>query len=394
MSIVKRIAAVLTIIVFCVCAAAHAQMSEKTAEKMSEKQEQILRQKIAQMLIVGFNGQGLNPNNPIYSDVKELGIGGVILFNKNADITRPNLTKNIKDPTQLKRLISDLQKIAKTPLFVAIDQEGGMVSRLSPSYFVVSTYSARDLGAKNDLNLTYSEAKKTAKTLKELGINLNFTPVVDLDVNKNSRVISLLRRSYSADPTVVTNHARQVIKAHDEFGILTTLKHYPGHGSVAADTHAGFADITNTFSEKELIPYKTLNLEGLAHGILVAHVVNKNVDPEFPISLSEIAIRGNLINKMGFKGLIFTDDIQMGAIKNNYTFEIALKQAINARNDVIVIGNNLNYDPEVARRAVDIIFNLVENGEIQQARIDEAYEKINAWKKGWQSSNDNDNRQN
>ena len=346
----------------------------------SEAEDEILRQKIAQMLIVGFNGQTLSSSNPIYSDIKDLGIGGVILFNRNADIKKPNLVKNIKEPEQLKKLTGDLQKISQTPLFIAIDQEGGMVSRLSPSYFIVSIYSAYDLGVKNNLDLTRTEAEKTAKTLKDMGINLNFAPCVDLAINKNSRVIAGLRRAYSDNPTVVTSQARAVIEGYSKYDILTVLKHFPGHGSAAGDTHAGFVDVTKTYNQKELLPYKTLISEGLAEGVLTAHVYDKNIDSEFPASLSKKIIEDTLVAKLGFKGLIFTDDIQMGALKNSFTLSETLENAINAGNDVIVIGNNLTYDPEIAKKSVEIIFNLVKTGVIPEAKIDAAYAKIMEYK--------------
>ena len=345
-----------------------------------ETEDKILKQKIAQMLIVGFNGQGLSPSNPIYSDIKDLGIGGVILFSRNADLTKPNLIKNIKDPEQLKRLTGDLQKISRTPLFIAIDQEGGLVSRLSPSYFVVSTYSARYLGVRNKPDLTLAEAEKTAKTLKDVGVNLNFAPCVDLEIDKSSKVIAGLQRAYSENPAVVISQARAVIQGHDKYGILTVLKHFPGHGSAAGDTHQGFVDVTKTYSQKELLPYKTLISEGLAHGVLTAHVYDKNIDSEFPASLSKKMIEGNLVNKLGFKGLVFTDDIQMGALKNSFTLKETLKNAINAGNDVIIIGNNLTYDPEIAKKSVEMIYNLVKSGDIPEARIDAAYGKIMEYK--------------
>ncbi len=359
------------------------------AKDDSERSDAILKHKIAQMLIVGFNGQDLSPSNPIYSDIKDLGIGGVILFSRNADITKPKLTKNIKDPEQLKKLTGDLQKISDIPLFVAIDQEGGLVSRLSPSYFVVSIYSARDLGVKNDPDLTRKEAEKTAKTLKEMGINLNFVPCVDLEINKKSRVIAGLRRSYSDDPKVVISQARAVIEGHNSYGILTTLKHFPGHGSAEGDTHQGFVDVTKTYDKKELLPYKTLISEGLVNGVLVAHVYDKNIDSEFPASLSKKAIEGTLRSNLGFKGLVFTDDIQMDAIKTNFTYQETLKNAINAGNDVIVIGNNLHYDPGIAKKSVEIIYGLVKSGEIPQDRIDEAYNRIMEYKNGPQFSRKN-----
>lgn len=339
-------------------------------------EDAILKKQIAQMLIVGFNGSTLTQDNPIYSDIKDLGIGGVILFSRNADKTQTKLQKNIQNFNQLKKLNKDLQSISEIPLFISIDQEGGFVSRLSPSYFVISTYSAGFLGQKNDLNFTRAEAEKTAKTLSQLGININFAPVVDLDINKNSKIISSLKRSYSNNPKIVTAHAKEVILAHNKHNIITTLKHFPGHGSAQGDTHQGFVDITNTYTKEEMQPYKTLINEKIAKGVMVSHLYNKNIDEKYPASMSHNFVTKKLIKELGFEGLIFTDDIQMNAIKNNYTFTEALEKAIMAGCDVIVIGNNLFNDKLVAKNAVEIIFNLVKNGVIPKERIAFSYDKI------------------
>ena len=339
-------------------------------------EDAILKKQIAQMLIVGFNGSTLTQDNPIYNDIKDLGIGGVILFSRNADKTQTKLQKNIQNFNQLKKLNEDLQSISEIPLFISIDQEGGFVSRLSPSYFVVSTYSADFLGQKNDLNFTRQEAEKTAKTLSQLGININFAPVVDLDLNKNSKIISSLKRSYSNNPKIVSLHAKEVILAHNKYGIITTLKHFPGHGSATGDTHQGFVDITNTYTKEEIIPYKTLINEKIAKGVMVSHLYNKNIDEKYPASMSYNFVTKKLIKELSFEGLIFTDDIQMNAIKNNYTFAESLEKAIVAGCDVIVIGNNLFNDKLVAKNAVEIIFNLVKNGIIPKERIAFSYDKI------------------
>lgn len=354
-----------------------ANTGQKPEDALSEA---VLKRKIAQMIMVGFNGQSLSKDNPIYYDVKNLGVGGVILFNKNADKTHPDLQKNIKNPAQVKKLTQDLQEISAIPLFVAIDQEGGMVSRLDPAVFGVSAYSAKDLGQKNDLKLTYTEALKTAKALAGLGINVNLVPCVDLDINKTSPVIGKLKRSFSDNPHTVVKHSEQVISAHDKYGILTTLKHFPGHGSAAGDTHGGFVDVTQTFSEKELLPYKELISNKTAKGVLISHVFNTNMDKKYPASLSNDIVKGILQDKMKFDGLVFTDDIQMGAIKNNYTLEQTLYLAINAGSDVIIIGNNLYCDPHSAKKAVNIIYNLVKSGKIKPERIEQSYKKILSYK--------------
>ncbi len=339
-------------------------------------EDAILKKQIAQMLIVGFNGSTLTKDNPIYTDIKDLGIGGVILFSRNADKTQTKLQKNIQNFNQLKKLNEDLQNISEIPLFISIDQEGGFVSRLSPSYFVVSTYSAGFLGQKNDLKFTRAEAEKTAKTLSQLGININFAPVVDLDLNKNSKIISGLKRSYSSNPKIVSAHAKEVILAHNKYGIITTLKHFPGHGSAQGDTHQGFVDITNTHTKEEILPYKTLINGKIAKGVMISHLYNKNIDENYPASMSYNFVTKKLIKELNFDGLIFTDDIQMDAIRDNYNFSEALEKAIMAGCDVIVIGNNLFNDKEVTKNAVEIIFNLVKNGVIPKERIAFSYDKI------------------
>ncbi|MBQ3102118.1 glycoside hydrolase family 3 protein [bacterium] len=346
------------------------------ANASETSEDAILKKQIAQMLIVGFNGSTLTKDNPIYTDIKDLGIGGVILFSRNADKTQTKLQKNIQNFNQLKKLNEDLQNISEIPLFISIDQEGGFVSRLSPSYFVVSTYSAGFLGQKNDLKFTRAEAEKTAKTLSQLGININFAPVVDLDLNKNSKIISGLKRSYSSNPKIVSAHAKEVILAHNKYGIITTLKHFPGHGSAQGDTHQGFVDITNTHTKEEILPYKTLINEKIAKGVMISHLYNKNIDENYPASMSYNFVTKKLIKELNFDGLIFTDDIQMDAIRDNYNFSEALEKAIMAGCDVIVIGNNLFNDKEVTKNAVEIIFNLVKNGVIPKERIAFSYDKI------------------
>ncbi len=358
------------LIIFLFCLSFNVAKAEENTE------DAFLKKQIAQMLIVGFNGSTLTPDNPVCKDIKDIGVGGVILFSRNADKTQTKLKKNIQNFNQLKKLNEDLQNISEIPLFIALDQEGGLVSRLSPSYFVVSTYSAGFLGQKNDLKFTYSEAEKTAKTLSQLGININFAPVVDLDLNKNSKIVSGLKRSYSNNPKTVSAHAREVIKAHNKYNIITTLKHFPGHGSAEGDTHLGFVDITNTYAKEEILPFKTLINEKIIKGVMVSHLYDKNIDEKYPASMSYNFITEKLIKELNFNGLIFTDDIQMNAIRNNYSFSEALEKAIMAGSDVIVIGNNLYNDSHITEQAVEIIFDLVKNGVIPKERIAFSYDKI------------------
>ena len=344
-------------------------------------QDILLKEKIAQMLIVGFNGQEMDEASQIYSDIKNLKIGGVILFSKNADKTKPDIEKNIKNPSQLKSLTSDLQKISKTPLFVGIDQEGGYVSRLNPCEFGVSAFSAKKLGVQNNLDFTYNEAFKTAFALKKLGINLNFVPCVDLEINKKSPIIASKERSFSANPYLVACHARAVIMAYEKAQVLTSLKHYPGHGSAMEDTHCGFVDVTGVFQSKELLPYKILIDDKSAKAIMISHIFDKNVDSSYPACMSDNFVKKKLINDMKFDGLIFSDDMQMRAISDNYSLEQVLFRSIKAGCDVIVFGNNISYQENIAQKSIDIIFSLVKSGQISEDRIDKSYKKILDYKK-------------
>ena len=331
------------------------------------------RDKAAQMIMVGFDGLSLTKENPIYRDIKKNHIGGVILFNQKGWVE--NTQKNIKDFEQLKSLISQLNQISKTPLFIAIDQEGGKVARLSPE-FGVSTYSAWDLGQKNDPAFTRQEAQKTATVLKNLGINVNFAPCVDIVLNPKS-IIRFKDRSFSENnPELVASHAEQFIQAYQESGVLPVLKHFPGHGSATGDTHEGYVDITNEYQDIELEPYKILLPKYPKVGVMVAHVFNKNIDEQKPLSLSYQNVTKNLKEGLNFEGIVFSDDLQMGALTKQHSWHDIIVEAINAGNDVLVIGNNLTYDPDIADRTLKIILQAIKDGEIDPNRIDQAYTRI------------------
>ncbi len=338
-----------------------------------------LDEKIAQMIMVGFNGQALDESNPIYTGVKDHKIGGVILFNVNADKNHPEYIKNIDNPDQVKKLISDLQNISDVPLLVSIDQEGGLVSRLNEK-FDVSRLSAKQLGDKNDLEFTYSENLKTATTLAELGFNINFAPCVDVAINPESP-IAKKQRIYSDNALTVYNHAEQVINAHNDAGIFPVMKHFPGHGSATGDTHDDFVDITNDFDMDELVPYKSAITAGKNMGVMTTHVFNKNIDDKYPLSLSEKSITGLLKKDLDFKGIVFSDDLNMGALANHYSWSDVLILAINSGTDILVIGNNLDYQADIIPKSIEIIKQAVKSGQISKKQIDNSYKKIKQLKK-------------
>ena len=332
--------------------------------------------KIGQMLLVGFRGLQVNSrNDPVVQDIQDRHIGGVLLF--DYDIAQQRRVRNIKSPRQVKALVQALQSYADIPLLVGIDYEGGVINRLPTRFGFPKTVSHQFLGNRNDLALTRQYATKMAQTLAQLGINLNFAPVVDVNTNPRNPIIAGKKRSFSAEPNIVTKHALEFIRAHRRQNVLCTLKHFPGHGSSTADSHLGVADVTNTWAPIELEPYAQIIQAGEADAIMTAHVFNQALDPNDPATLSRRTITGLLRGELGFGGVVFSDDIQMKAIANHYGLKTAVQKTIEAGVDIIVIGNNTGkFVPDIAERVAAIIKNLVLKGVIHPSRIDESYQRI------------------
>ena len=341
-----------------------------------------LRYRIAQMLVIGFRGTELTQQNHIYSDVKNLQVGGVILF--DYDAISKTRGRNITSPEQVKKLCYDLQKLSPNKLIISIDQEGGKVNRLKASAGFPATVSAQYLGKLNNADTTRYYAKKTAELLKQLGFNLNFIPCVDLDVNPDCPVVGKVERSFSANPDIVVKHSRIWIDEHRKQGILTSPKHFPGHGSSSSDTHLGVTDVTKTWTRKELIPYQELIKSGECNIIMVSHVFNRKLDSKYPATLSKKIVDGMIRNDLKFRGLVISDDMAMGAIVDHYSFEAALEKAINAGVDMLILSNNgRSYDSQVAQKAVDAIEKLVRQNKISELRINEAWQRVEEVKRGW-----------
>lgn len=333
-----------------------------------------LERKIAQMLLLGFPGETITPESPISVAIRQYGVGGVVLFDNNADLGVTE--RNITSPAQLKTLTTDLQACAETPIFIAVDEEGGIISRLKERYGFTSTVSASYLGEINDLNLTRSSSDRLVDTLVEYGFNLNLAPVVDLNINPVNPVIALKQRSFSADPALVSAHAAEVITSHHRKNIVTCLKHFPGHGSSRDDSHVGLVDVTGTWSEQELLPYKNLIGQGVADIVMTAHTFNTNLDPDYPATLSRNTIDGILRKRLGFDGVVISDDLYMAAIVQHYSYETAVEKAINAGVDLLILANDKLYSPDIAPRTIDLVAKMVESGKISRDRIDQACGRI------------------
>ena len=335
-----------------------------------------LEVKIGQMLMVGFRGLRVDDDHPIVSDIRDRHLGSTLLF--DYDVPSKTPVRNIQSPEQVKALVDALQAVSTIPLLVAMDQEGGRVRRLKEEYGFPPSVSAQHLGIGNDLARTREHGTVMAQTLAQLGINLNLAPSVDLNINPDNPVIGKLERSFSANPDVVTAHALEFIKAHHDQGVLCTLKHFPGHGSSADDSHLGLVDVTETWSRVELEPYENIIQAGEADAIMTAHVFNANLDPAYPATLSRPILTGILREELRYDGVVISDDVQMRAIADHYGFETAVRAMIEAGVDIISIANNSVYEENVAARTIAFIMRLVEEGKVSETRVEESYRRIEA----------------
>jgi len=215
-----------------------------------------------------------------------------------------------------------------------------------------------------------------AQVLYENGINCDFAPVVDLAVNPENKVIYQLKRSYGKNPKDVVMHAGIFMDRLQKRNILSVLKHFPGHGSSLGDSHKGFVDITDTWSEIELEPYKELIKTGKVKMIMTAHVFNKNLDEKYPATLSYKINTKLLREKMAYDGVIISDDLQMKAISKHYSLQETVTLSINSGVDILLFGNQLasqNID-----ELVGVILKQVKAGKIKLQRIKESNRRVNA----------------
>jgi beta-N-acetylhexosaminidase len=336
---------------------------------------------VADLLLVGFAGTEARDNAEVRALVCDLRVGGVILFERDVATGRP---RNILNAEQVARLTADLQALARDcagrPLLIAADAEGGRVMRLSERAGYAATPSPQELGEAGDLAQTELEARRLGRRLREAGINWNLAPVVDVAVNPANPAVVALGRTYSADPAAVAAHARAFLAGMHAAGVLTALKHFPGHGSSRGDSHLGFTDVTDTADpEIELAPYRQLVREGLADSIMTAHVFNRGLDVRHPATLSRGTITGLLRGRLGWQGVVVTDDLLMGAILQHYGLEEAARLALRAGVDVLLLSqNSLRVEPRAAARVVAEIHRALRRGALSRRTVEAALSRVEA----------------
>jgi beta-N-acetylhexosaminidase len=344
-----------------------------TGPRMSATDE--LDHMIGQMLVVGFYGQSTSEGwtRKLLAQIRAGRIGGVIL-----------MEQNIVSKVQLERLTRALNSAdPPLPLLVAIDQEGGAVQRLGPKQGIRNLPGAARMARQGSPDAAAKLYAGLAAELKALGFNLNLGPVVDLNRNRNSPIIAQQGRSFGTEPSTVIAFAKAFIRAHRQAGMLTAAKHFPGHGSASVDSHRLLVDLTKSWSEKELEPYKSLNDVEPPPIVMVGHLHLDRFDAKsrVPATLSKAAIEGMLRHEIGFAGVVITDDLDMGAIRRNYKLEDAAVLAVAAGNDLILVSNTSRPDADLPDRLLTRIRAAVLDGTIPRRRIEEAYGRIVALKR-------------
>ncbi len=335
-------------------------------------QELTLEQKVAKMVMVGFHGTKFDINNQVVKDIRDAGVGGVILFEKN--ITP--IEKGEDSKTILTDLCTNLMELADGKLLLAIDQEGGRVNRLRSKYGFPEFVSAEYLGELDNIDSTRHYAALLAEAVSGVGLNTNFTPVADMIVDPQSPAVAKIDRSYSSDAQEVIQHASIMVEEHHKRNIRTSLKHFPGHGSASVDSHNGFTDITQTWSPQELVPFKSMIDNTPVDMVMVGHLFNSTIDKNYPASLSKSTVEGLLRTELGWKGFVITDDMMMKAIADNYSFEESVMLGINAGIDMFIYSGNTNgYKNPQADLFITTVCKLVREGKIDIKRIDESYER-------------------
>ncbi len=326
---------------------------------------------IGQMIMIGIGDFNMvNSSEPIFKEIKEGKVGGVVLYEKNILFESPK--------PELAMLVEMLQKNSHIPLFVSIDEEGGRVSRMKTRYGFPKNVSAQYLGDMDNMDSTRFYANQTASILNSFGINMNYAPVVDVNINTKNPVIGKLQRSYSQDYKKVIEQAYGVIEQHNKQGVVPVLKHFPGHGSSQSDTHLGLTDVTETWQLEEMYPYSALIDSGVVKAVMTAHIVNKTLDgTKNPATLSKRIVTGMLRDFLNFDGVIISDDMQMGAINNEFGLREAIKLSIEAGVDMLMFANNVRDDDRVSATTVHaIIKDLLFEGIVTRERIYTSYQRI------------------
>lgn len=304
-------------------------------------------------------------NKEMQKNIEKYHIGGVILFSRN-------ITKR----KQTMALTSGLLHAERTPLFIAVDEEGGRVARIAsnPKMKTTAFPTAEEIGEKEDGEYTYDMGKTIGREIRELGFNVDFAPVADVRTSELNEEIG--DRSFGSDPEKVSEHVSAFIQGLDKAGVCSTLKHFPGQGSSNGDTHKESVDIDSSIiilRKNDFVPFQS----GIAAGadfVMVSHIsVSKVTESAEPASMSELIMETILREELGFQKIIITDAFDMASIVESYTAAEAALQAVKSGADIILMPQNLE-------EAYQAVLSAVLDGDIKEEQINASVLRILAVK--------------
>ena len=320
-------------------------INSKSITPRSILNEMTVEQKVGQLFMLGFWGQ--EPDYYITKMISEREIGGVILFKYNID-----------NKDQVIKLTTKLQKMSTVPLFISVDQEGGVVSRVE--FEGTSSISQADI---KDETEAFTVAKRRAEELKELGINMNLSPVVDSISDENAY---LFNRAFRGERDEIVSLSKGMIKGYKEGGVLSTIKHFPGHSNASVDFHSALDSVDIPGEELDLYIYPFKEALGVSDAVIVGHILFPQIDAQYPASLSPYFINDLLRKKLGFNGLVITDDMQMKSVYDRYSIAQAAVQAILAGNDILIYSGS----PQEQADAYNAVVKAVNDGVISEKDLD------------------------
>lgn len=333
-------------------------MKEAVQDKISSM---TMEEKVGQMLMIGFEGTQVNDQTSNF--IQENHIGGVILFERNITDSKQLLNLN----RELKKLNADSQDI---PLFISVDEEGGLVSRMPPK--IVNLPDSKEIGDHNNSELAYQVGEAIGERVNAFGFNVTMAPVMDVNSNPDNPIIG--KRSFGNNKEIVSKMGVEEMKGIQSKGIIPVIKHFPGHGDTDVDSHLGLPVVHNSLEsirEMELVPFQKA-IDHQADMTMVAHILLPEIDNEDPASLSKNVVTTILRGELGFDGVTITDDMTMGAILENYDIGDATVKAVQAGNDIVLVCHG----DENKLKAVHSLTKAVESGTIKEERINESVERI------------------
>ncbi|MBT2653167.1 MULTISPECIES: beta-N-acetylhexosaminidase [Oceanobacillus] len=346
--------------------------SDNIREISAKVEEMSLDEKIGQMIVGGIDGTEIN--NETKDMIEHYHIGGVILF-----------TDNIESKTQTVNLMNDMKKVNENnpyPLLLGVDEEGGSVTRMPEE--ITSLPPSGSIGKEQDQELAFEVGTLLGKQMQGLGFNLDFAPVLDVNSNPDNPVIG--DRSFGDNPDIVSDMGIQTMKGIQSEGIISVVKHFPGHGDTSEDSHLELPKVDKSLKELlevELVPFEKAISNG-ADVVMTAHILLPQMDATYPASMSENMITGLLRDDMGFNGVVISDDLTMGAITENFRIEEAAIQSVKAGSDMILIAHH----PNAVTSVHEALKAAVENGDISEVNINESVERIIHLKRKYKLSNE------